>query len=158
MLKKFYDRFEEIIGSILFVVMLIVLAVQTLSHQGLFSSLVWTEELSKVLFIYAGYLGIVAAIKDNSHVAIDVFYNKLPGKAKTGLYIFNQLLILAALVTVLIMSIPIVQKQMNLQLVTLDISKAYLYVALPILTLLMIYRQIERLIKEWLTSKSAEVK
>lgn len=158
MLKKFYDNFEEIVGTALFVIMLVVLVVQTLTRQGIGVPLVWTEELSKILFIYAGYLGIVACIKDDSHVSIDVFIKKLPAKAQKWVYTFNQLLILAALSVVLYISIPIVQNQEHFTIVTLKISYAYMYAALPILTLLMIYRLIERLVKEWRKSNAEEVK
>src|SRR5699024_1948143 len=149
MLKKIYDNFEEIIGSILFLVMLIVLTFQTLSHQGFGTPLVWSEQLSKLLFIYAGYIGVVASIKDKSHVAIDVVLNKLPPKVRKWVELFNQIIILAALIAVFIISIPIVQNQTHLTIVSLNISQVYLYLALPILSLLMIYRQIERIVKDW---------
>src|SRR5699024_11341085 len=77
MLKKIYNNLEEIIGSILFVVMLIVLMDQTLSHQGFGTPLMWSEQLGKILFIYGGYIGVVAGSKGNSHVAIDVVLTRL---------------------------------------------------------------------------------
>lgn len=157
MLKKIYHNFEEIIGSTLFVTMLIVLIVQTLTRQGFGVPLVWTEELSKLLFIYAGYLGMAACIKDDSHVSIDVFIKKLPAGIQKWIYTFNQLLILCALVALFSISIPIVQNQVNSTIVTLQISQAYMFAALPILTLLMIYRLIERIIKEWRKDSSTEV-
>lgn len=149
MLKRIYNNLEEIIGSILFVVMLIVLMAQTLSHQGFGTPLMWSEQLGKILFIYAGYIGVVAGIKDNSHVAIDVVLTRLPKNVRKWVERFNQVIILAALVAVFIISIPIVQNQAHLKIVSLNISMAYLYMALPILTLLMIYRMIERIIKDW---------
>src|SRR5699024_12791910 len=88
--------------------MLIVLVVQTLTRQGIGQPLVWTEELSKLIFIYAGYLGISACIKDDSHVAIDVFIKKLPAKAQKWVYIFNQLLILGSIVELFYIIILIV--------------------------------------------------
>lgn len=148
MLRKFYDNFEEIIGSVLFVAMLIVLAAQTISHQGVGAPLVWSEQLSKLLFIYAGYIGVVASIKDNSHVAMDVVLNRFPPHIRKWVNVFNQLIILAALITVFIISIPIVKNQAHLTIVSLNISMVYLYLALPIMSLLMIYRQIERMIKD----------
>lgn len=157
MFKKIYHNFEEIIGSSLFVTMLIILVVQTLARQGIGVPLVWTEELSKLLFIYAGYFGIVACIKDDSHVSIDVFIKKLPVKAQKWVYIFNQLLILSALIILFFISIPIVQNQTHTSIVTLQISQAYMYAALPILTLLMIYRLVERIIRKWREDKAAEV-
>lgn|SRR5699024_462888 len=155
MWKKIYDNLEEIIGSILFVVMLIVLSFQTISHQGFGTPLVWSEELSKLLFIYAGYIGVVASIKDNSHVAIDVVLTKLPPNVRKWVERFNQVLIIAALITVFIISIPIVQGQTHLKIVSLNISMIYLYLALPILSFLMIYRQIEYLIKNWRKDKTS---
>ena len=157
MLKKIYDNLEEIIGSALFLIMLIVLVAQTLSRQGVGVPLVWSEELSKLLFIYAGYLGIVAGIKDKGHVAIDVFVNKLPAKIQKWVYLFNQLLILAALITVFYISFTVVERQEHLEMVTLQISYVYMYAALPILTGLMIFRLIERVIKEGRQSNSAQV-
>src|SRR5699024_1004545 len=156
MLKKIYDNFEEIIGSILFLVMLIVLTIQTLSHQGFGTPLVWSEELSKLLFIYAGYIGVVASIKDNSNVASDVVLTKLPPNIRKWVERFNQVLITAALIAVFIISIPIVQNQTHLKIVSLDLSMVYLYLALPILSFLMIYRQIEHLIKNWRKDKANE--
>src|SRR5699024_11071920 len=149
MLKKIYNNLEEIIGSILFVVMLIVLMAQTLSHQGVGTPLMWSEQLGKILFIYAGYMCVVSGIKDNSHVAIDVVLARLTKNVRKWVERFNQVIILAALVAVFIISIPIVQNQSHLKIVSLIISMAYLYMALPILTLLMIYRMIERIIKDW---------
>lgn len=136
--------------------MLIVLTIQTLSHQGFGTPLVWSEELSKLLFIYAGYIGVVASIKDNSHVAIDVVLTKLPPNVRKWVERFNQVLITAALIAVFIISIPIVQNQTHLKIVSLDLSMVYLYLALPILSFLMIYRQIEHLIKNWRKDKANE--
>src|SRR5699024_177831 len=149
MLKKIYNNLEEIIGSILFVVMLIVLMAQTLSHQGLGTPLMWSEQLGKLLLLYAGYIGVVASIKDNSHVSIDIILTRLPKNVRKWVERFNQLIVLAALIAVFIISIPIVQNQAHLKIVSLNISMFYLYMALPILTLLMIYRMIERIIKDW---------
>src|SRR5699024_12814667 len=113
---------------------------QTLSHQGFGTPLMWSEQLGKILFIYAGYIGVVAGIKDNSHVAIDVVLTRLPKNVRKWVERFNQVIILAAVVAVFIISIPIVQNQDHLNIVSLNISMAYLYMTLPNLTLLYIYR------------------
>src|SRR5699024_3296778 len=120
-----------------------------LSHQGFGTPLMWSEQWGKLLFIYAGYIGVVASIKDNSHVSIDIILTRLPKNVRKWVERFNQLIVLAALIAVFIISIPIVQIQAHLKIVSLNISMVYLYMALPILTLLMIYRMIERIIKDW---------
>ncbi|WP_059104493.1 TRAP transporter small permease [Shouchella shacheensis] len=157
MLKKLYDNFEEIAGGVLFIGMFLVLVAQTSARQGFSAPLVWSEELSKLIFIYVAYFGVISCIKDNSHVSIDIFVKKLPEKAQKWVYIFNQLLILAALVLIFIISIPIVERQATLNIITLQISYMYMYIALPVLTLFMIFRLVERIVNEWRRGKTREV-
>ena len=147
-MKTFLKYFEEIIGSILFVIMLVVLVVQILSHQGIGAPLLWSEQLSKLIFIYMGYLGVVSCIKDNSHVSIDVLVNRFSPKWQTAVYVMNQVLILVALLFVLYISLPILERQTRFEIVSLNISYYYMYIALPIMTGLMIIRLIERTISD----------
>src|SRR5699024_12253167 len=102
---KIYNNLEEIIGSILFVVMLIVLMAQTLSHQGLGTPLMWSEQLGQILFIYAGYIGVVAGIKDNRHVGIDVVLTRLPKDDRKRVERLNPVIVVAALVAVVLIII-----------------------------------------------------
>ena len=147
-MRTFLKYFEEIIGSILFVIMLVVLVVQILSHQGIGAPLLWSEQLSKLIFIYMGYLGVVSCIKDNSHVSIDVLVNRFSPKWQTAVYVMNQVLILVALLFVLYISLPILERQTRFEIVSLNISYYYMYIALPIMTGLMILRLIERTISD----------
>lgn len=147
-MKTFIKYFEEIVGSILFVVMLVVLIVQILSHQGIGAPLIWSEQLSKLIFIYMGYLGVISCIKDNSHVSIDVLVTRFPKKLQVAVYIMNQVLILGALLLMLYISMPIVERQARFDIVSLNISYYYMYIALPLMTVVMVIRLIERTIKD----------
>ncbi|WP_100832666.1 TRAP transporter small permease [Alteribacter populi] len=156
-MKKLFDNFEEFVGGSLFIGMFIVLVMQIFSRQFLNQPLVWSEELAKLIFIYVGLFGVTACIKDNSHVAIDFFVQKLPPAFQKGIHVFNQVLILATLVTIFIISIRITGRQAPIDIVSLRISYIYMYIALPIFSLLMIFRQIHRNVKEfsiWRKTKS----
>src|SRR5699024_3713692 len=98
---------------------------------------------------YAGYLGVVAGIKDNSHVAIDVVLTGLPKNVRKWVERCNHVIRLDALVAVVIISMLTVQNQADVNIVSPNISMASGYLEVPILTLLMIYRMIERIIKDW---------
>src|SRR5699024_2888029 len=102
MVKKLSNTQVELIGIIRIVVMLIVVIAETLSHQGFGTPLMWSEQLGKLLFIYAGYIGVVASIKDNSHVSIDIILTRLPKNVRKWVERFNQLIVLAALIAVFI--------------------------------------------------------
>ncbi|WP_444685264.1 TRAP transporter small permease [Alkalicoccus luteus] len=147
-MKKFIENFEEIVGSILFAFMLLILVVQILSHQGIGAPLVWSEQLSKLIFIYVGYLGVISCVKDGSHVSIDVLVNRFSPAVQKAVYLFNHVLILACLILILYISLPILERQSRHDMVSLDISYFYMYVALPLLTLLMAVRLVERIVKD----------
>ncbi len=149
-MKKLVNNFEEVIGGCLFIGMFIILVAQIFSRQFLNMPLIWSEELAKLIFIYVGLLGVTACIKDKSHVAIDFFVQKLPPAFQKAIYVFNQLLILAALITILIISIRITGRQAPIDMVSLGISYVYMYMALPIFSVLMILRLIQRNVLDYL--------
>lgn len=55
----------------------------------------WTEEASRLFFIYATAFGAGLAFKSQYYVQLDVFYNKLSPKLKSGLGILIPLLVLS---------------------------------------------------------------
>ncbi|NRB53717.1 MAG: TRAP transporter small permease subunit [Saprospiraceae bacterium] len=54
----------------------------------------WTEEASRLFFIYATAFGAGLAFKSQYYVHLDVFYNKLSPKIQHGLNVFIPLLVL----------------------------------------------------------------
>lgn len=156
-MKKFFNNFEEYVGGSMFIGMFIVLVVQIFSRQFLNQPLVWSEELAKLIFIYVGLFGVTSCVKDNSHVAIDFFVQKFPPAIQRSIHVFNQILILATLITILVISIRITGRQAPMDIVSLRISYVYMYIALPIFSLLMIFRHIYRNVtdyKVWRKTKS----
>lgn len=148
-MKKVLDNLEEYIGGSLFLIMLLVLIIQIVSRQILNLPLKWSEELARFLFVYVGYFGVSASIKDNAHVYIEFFVEKLPKPAQKIINVFIQFLVLVILMILFYIGYTMTVRKIPVQIVSLNISYAYMYAALPIISLMMIYRHIERNIKEW---------
>ncbi|MDQ0255892.1 TRAP-type C4-dicarboxylate transport system permease small subunit [Evansella vedderi] len=148
-MKKFLNNFEEIVGGSLFIAMFIVLVAQIFAREFFSSPLVWSEELAQLIFIYVGLLGVSACIKDNSHVSIDFFVLKFPPVLQKIINIFIQVLILACVALIFFISIRITGRQVPIDIVSLKISSVYKYIALPILSSLIIYRLLERNYLAW---------
>lgn len=150
-MRKFLENIEDYIGGTIFLLMLVVLVIQIISRQILDIPLRWSEELSRFLFVYAGYFGVSASIKDNGHVFIDFFVKKLPDKIQTAANILVQLLSLLVLVAIFIIGIQMTIRKIPVKIVSLNISYAYMYCALPLISGMMIYRHLERNFNDWKT-------
>jgi TRAP-type C4-dicarboxylate transport system permease small subunit len=156
-MKKFFGNLEEIIGGTLFIVMLIVLTIQIFSRQVLDNPLTWSEGLAKFIFIYVGYLAVSVGIKENGHVFIDYFVKKFPISIQTIINYLFQFIILVAILLMGYIGYEMATRKVPVQIVSLNISYVYMYMALPLLSVLMLYRLIERNIKDFRNSNS-EVK
>lgn len=77
-LKKILQTFENVLLCLLLATMLILSLVQiTLRLQD--SGLFWIDPLLRLLVLWAGLLGAVAASRDKQHIAIDLFSRFIPG-------------------------------------------------------------------------------
>jgi len=156
-MKKFLGNIEEYIGGTLFIIMLIVLTIQIFSRQVLDDPLTWSEGLAKFLFIYVAYLAVSVGIKENGHVFIDYFVTKFPKSIQMVINYFFQFLILVAILVMGYVGYEMALRKVPVKIVSLDVSYVYMYMALPLLSVLMIYRLVERNIQDYKASKS-EVK
>ena len=57
-------------------------------------SSVWAEETARYAFIYLVWLGAAAAIKDRSHIKIDIIYSFVSEATKPYIYLLVQDLLL----------------------------------------------------------------
>lgn len=153
-MKHFFDNLEEFIGGVLFILMLIVLTLQIFSRQVLDNPLVWSESLAKFIFIYVGYLAVSVGIKENGHVYIDYFVKKFSIKVQSIIHYLFQVIIVVVIIIMGYIGYEMAIRKVPVTIVSLNISYLYMYMALPLLSILMLYRLIERNLKELRRSKS----
>lgn len=139
-IKEFFDKFEEIVGAALFVIMFAVLVAQIVSRQIFSSPLTWSEELAILLFVYIGMLGVSAGIKYKQHVMIDFLYNKFSPKGTKVAYTIIQGIVLVSLIIMIFIGIKLFQRKMIFELIALKISAGWMYASLPLVGSLMLYR------------------
>ena len=147
-MKKVLANLEEIIGGILFIGMLLVLSVQIVARVVLDQPLTWSEALAKFLFVYVGYLAVSMGIKENGHVYIDYFVLKFPRKVQLGLYYLFQGVIFVVIALMGYIGFEMAMRKVPVEMVALGISYVYMYAALPLISVLMLFRLIERLVTE----------
>ena len=90
----------EIFISVSFAVITSIVIIQIITRHVFFYSLVWSEELSRYLFIWVVFIGACFGVKDGSQISVDVIDTILKKKNKRGLTILQ---ILVQLITCLVM-------------------------------------------------------
>ena len=92
--KWTYIEEKVLIGSLIFNTLLIFL--QIIMRGAFNSSLSWSEELSRYIFIWQIWLGADLAFAYGEHIKVEMIYNWLPGeKAKNMLRILVEAVWLA---------------------------------------------------------------
>lgn len=89
-LKKILSAFENVLLCLLLATMLSLSLVQiALRFQD--SGLFWIDPLLRLLVLWAGLMGAVAASRDKQHIAIDLFSRFIPGLYQRLLQFFLSL-------------------------------------------------------------------
>ncbi len=84
---KWLDRYlEEVILLVMLCAMVMIMGIQITARYVFSSSLSWSEEITRFLFICSGFLSASFCIKKSASVKIDQLVNMLPGK---GVHIFR---------------------------------------------------------------------
>jgi TRAP-type C4-dicarboxylate transport system permease small subunit len=88
---------EYICGGFL-VALLVVCLIQEVTRYFLVTHpwVGWTEELSRLFFVWGVFWGAVVAVKKDAHLGVDIIVNKLPGgvKIRMGFTLFKHLFML----------------------------------------------------------------
>lgn len=65
------------------------------------SGIIWSQELSRYLFVWLVFLGAIVAFKDNEHLSVNMFVKRLPSGIKKIAILINYLIMLWILYIIL---------------------------------------------------------
>lgn len=106
--------------------------------RGLFGrSLIVTDELSRYLMIWIVLLGGVLLVRDNGHIRVDIVVDNIPPRVGWVMRVLSDLLSLAFLATLTVVSVVVAREMGTQHTITLGVSMAWFYAALPVGAALM---------------------
>ncbi|MDO5799317.1 MAG: TRAP transporter small permease [Eubacteriales bacterium] len=82
-IKWLNEYFEEAVMIVLLSVMTIVMGAQIVARYLFNCSISWTEELTRYLFVWSGFLSIGFAVRNSIAIRIDQFISAFSFKLKT---------------------------------------------------------------------------
>lgn len=94
MVKRIFDRL--LLGSALtmLLAMVVIIIVQVFSRQILNYTPSWSEEVSKLLFVWVSFLGIAYGFKEKLHIALGIVVDAFPEKVQHVFDYFSKVLII----------------------------------------------------------------
>ncbi|MCG8485741.1 MAG: TRAP transporter small permease [Clostridia bacterium] len=108
---KLLDQYiEEVPTAILMALMSIIIVVQVFMRYVMQSSLSWSEELARYLFIYIIYLGVSQAVKEDRHIRVEAFISIFPNKVQKVIKIISDILFLVFTIIVIVKGYEIINK------------------------------------------------
>ena len=84
-LRWTWDNFEEVLLCIIITVITLVSGLQVVCRYLFNNSLTWSEEVSRYLFVWTGFLTLSLSIKCRSIISIDAFVLWIPRRVRAGL-------------------------------------------------------------------------
>jgi len=133
-----YQIYETLL-MLLLVLIIIILPTQVFCRFVLNHSLTWPDEISPYILAWITFLGSFIALKTEQHASFDLMVNKLSGKVKYFFSLIKNLVISIFLFVLFYYSLPLVIVKWPDHIYTLPISKGFLYSAVSVGALLMLY-------------------
>lgn len=148
--KAISENLEKyfLIGTLIF--MIVIVFVQVALRYFFGTSIQWAEEAARYVMLYQIWVGAAYAVKENAHLRITTFRDKLRGRKQIKMEIAVTILwMVFALFMVIkgsqLTNILISQGQLS---PAMHIPMGYAYAAVPVGCGLMLFRLIEKLYGE----------
>ena len=137
----FFRLLSRLVESLVILIagLIVVIVTAEVTLRYLFShSMIFTEELSRYLMVWIVFLGSALAIRDGSHIRIQILVNRLGPRMQQTVKLAAQALMIAFLIFITVEGLKILPRQLQQACITIDISLFYFYLAIPVGSVLMI--------------------
>ena len=105
----------------------------------------WSDEVTVYTFTWVAFLGSALALRDNRHIGISFFVEKLPRGAQGALGILADAIVLAFLGLFLVQSVTFCRMNHTVTSISLQIPLSFVSASLVVMNVLMIWYTVESL-------------
>lgn len=112
-MQKLFDIVEKTLlwlSSAMFLFIVVITLVQVFFRYVLNDALSWSEELTRIIFIWMTFLCGAVAINQTRHMRVDTFINLLPERGKLMANIFVHILLAIFMVVLTLKGFEMVDK------------------------------------------------
>lgn len=138
---------EGIIASALFAALIGVILLQVIGRIGVMRGPVWTEELSRWIWVWMAIIGLGAVERNNAHLRMGIIVDALPDLFRKGLYTLIDLAWLGLTMHLTLIGYRSVLRTWNNTAVSLPLTDAVLYASYPVAAVFIGWRIVQRLVR-----------
>jgi len=133
---------EEIVLSLLFVNMCAFVLIQIVSRYIFRSPLVFTEEVSRYSYVWVCFFGMSMATKLENHIRIELIFAFVKGRAQAVINLAINLISLGLYAGLVVIGFNYTRSNIIQLSPAMEISKAWIYVSLPLGALFSVIRMV----------------
>ena len=157
-----YDKLEEYVLCASLVFTTLVVFAQVIMRSIFNSSLTWSEELTRYIFIWQIWLGVSIAQRDKAHIKVELFNSFVKNeKVRAVVDIFATLILIAFNIFLVAKGYELVQQMIQRGNVSgaMRLPMYYVYAALPVSSFILTLRLLGQLVEDCkkMAGKSGEV-
>ncbi len=112
-------------------VIVVVVSAQVFSRKVLHSSIRWSEEVTLVLMVWMAFISMAIGVREKLHIAIEMFFNKLPKPAQKVFNAVNNLFAAIVGIVLLVYGIILIKYTSTSTLPATKWPACTLYLMLP---------------------------
>ncbi|MDI6600824.1 MAG: TRAP transporter small permease [Thermoanaerobacteraceae bacterium] len=154
--EEYFYKFLEYVSAILLVIMVIIVFANVIFRYFLDFSIASTEELSRFMFIWISFIGSALALRYSEHLSIDFITNILPDFMKKVVMIFDQFVVLIIVSLMGVGGWRMTISDMAVRSSATDIPLGYIDAIVPIVAIIMVFIQIEKIIGFFIGNKQSK--
>lgn len=144
-LSTLFERISNWMLILLMLLLTVSTAAQVVSRFVIRSPLLWTEEVSRMTFIWIALLGASIATKHQQHLGLDIIVTKFPQMLRRGVRLAMHVIMMSVALLFIFAGWEFVQKNIGRISETTGVSMVWLYIAAPISGAMMLFYLIEQL-------------
>ncbi len=131
---------EGSVAAVLFAVLVAVVLLQVVGRLGIFLPPIWTEELSRWLWVWMAFIGIAEVERTDGHLRVEFVPEMLRWKARLVLFSLIDVLYFAITCHLIWIGYRGVLRSWNNTAVSLPVTDAVLYASYPVAALFVLWR------------------
>jgi TRAP-type C4-dicarboxylate transport system permease small subunit len=136
-LSKWSDRLTGVAAVILLLAMLAVVFLGVV-FRFVGEPLAWSDELAQYMLVWTAFTGWIIALRRRSHIRIGLVVERLKGRARRAAEVVTQLLVATLGVIMLVKSFGLIERNSDVEWVSLPLSVALVYIPMPVAGLAVI--------------------
>lgn len=143
---KIVDRMQEFFCFTLFFAMIIVGGISIFSRFVFNLSITWAEEVIRFLCIWLTFVGAALTVRKDGHVSVDIVITMIKNnKVRAIYYAVSRIISIVFLVILFPAACQLVAKTGNSMAASVKISFAWIYLAVPVGIINMLWAYISAL-------------